>query len=831
METRARRAASGGGMAAVKKDMPLRILLASIGLTLYASCLEADGISIEKLAECPDDLLSSVTAASATERAQLRRAAQEYVARHAAGADPQKQLELDMMNGEFFDDEEPLDDLGGLDLQAELDALKREGLFGRGSPDNKGSQPSEEDLSSTDSSSEEEVVSPPKPQPKTKAAAPAAAAKSPPKQQQSKQSRKRAAAKEAAEKQAAEESAAGGKSGKQAKDAKGKQADKPSPKSELTKRQSKNKKKKGGGEDKAKASPKQLGASSGNGAPKPSCSERLRAVIRHERVVPTLKAIRTVVSMLFTFYCANWGIAACARWIEYSTGRSMQLSNWFMRSMLMFAVPRPPLYPVPLYLCCNALVDVLEMWATQSGRFAEGMPMSVKVIGISLYACDIGAVLYGGCFLLTATTHCLALATGKPFEDYLVVDEFLLPAPSSMPPLVGYGMVMTGCVVLEQLQVWVEQLLTRKGGLRKFLRTHGVHIVLMFILLPIIGTFLAGISVFIGGIASDIVHSVQGLWATPGQGPDPVFPMTTLSRFFGPAFGRDTYITFQHEDIESSFREIDSNGNRVIAAGELKNWLATQQLQPIAAPPAGQIGRGSRIADAMTQTAVGMKTCKHLFGGGKLSSLTSGLDYQCYCAVVVSAVEEYYGEQYGAVRHEACMSGARSGGDGDGAGGGANGAGAKGNLGYTVSCKDEQEARIIHDFLRDHASIAHAPGDRKPKKTKRAEAILSYPQLSTIQEGGSGWVGILTSADLKTQLGDAGLDWRSVRLGSKGHESPWWAGKEQATWKEADELTIKYAKPYLKYTYVGGVDKYDDAATLRELAVFCAGASEPLEME
>eukprot|EP01043_Picozoa_sp_COSAG02_P071875 COSAG02_NODE_13316_length_1411_cov_1.177591_1_plen_26_part_10 len=26
-----------------------------------------------------------------------------------------------------------------------------------------------------------------------------------------------------------------------------------------------------------------------------------------------------------------------------------------------------------------------------------------------------------------------------------------------MSPLLGYGAVMTGCVVLEQLQVWVEQ--------------------------------------------------------------------------------------------------------------------------------------------------------------------------------------------------------------------------------------------------------------------------------------------------------------------------------------------------------------------------------------
>ena len=94
--------------------------------------------------------------------------------------------------------------------------------------------------------------------------------------------------------------------------------------------------------------------------------------------------------------------------------------------------PRPPLYPVPLYLCCNALLEVLEMWAKQTGRFAEGSPISVKVIGISMHACDIGAVLYGGCFLLTGTTHCLALATGNRSKNISCVarlPHFFFVAP------------------------------------------------------------------------------------------------------------------------------------------------------------------------------------------------------------------------------------------------------------------------------------------------------------------------------------------------------------------------------------------------------------------
>ena len=134
------------------------------------------------------------------------------------------------------------------------------------------------------------------------------------------------------------------------------------------------------------------------------------------------------------------------------------------------------------------------MWAEQDGRFNDQTPNSIKLIGVSLYACDIGAVLYGGCFLLTAITHCLSFLMGRPVDDFLVVDEFMLPRPP-MPALLGYGCVMVGCVILEQLQVSLEGLLSRKGGLRKFLRNHGTHIVLLVILLPIIGTFLAGIGV------------------------------------------------------------------------------------------------------------------------------------------------------------------------------------------------------------------------------------------------------------------------------------------------------------------------------------------------
>eukprot|EP01043_Picozoa_sp_COSAG02_P071876 COSAG02_NODE_13316_length_1411_cov_1.177591_2_plen_380_part_00 len=343
------------------------------------------------------------------ERKEMVSAAQKYIARHKAGADPQRQLELEMMSGEFFDDEEePMEEFGGLDLQAEIDALKSDGLFSGNSPD-KDSQTSEDlsDLSDDPGdedgvdASEEEAPPPPKPQPAKKQA---------PKQ---KRAKKDTEVKQAAQKGGAK---AGGK-GKATKGGKGKGPElhdkkpKQSSSQPESKRHTKRKKK---GDDKSK----KLDA----GSPDVfmTYSEKLRKLFCRERLIPTLQAIRTVLSMLFTFYCANWGIAACARWIEYSTGRSTQLSNWFLKRMLMFAMPRPPLYPVPLYLCCNALVDVLEMWTNQSGRFADGSPTSVKVIGISLYACDIGAVLYGGCFLLTGTTHCLALATGKSFEEYLV---------------------------------------------------------------------------------------------------------------------------------------------------------------------------------------------------------------------------------------------------------------------------------------------------------------------------------------------------------------------------------------------------------------------------
>ena len=59
--------------------------------------------------------------------------------------------------------------------------------------------------------------------------------------------------------------------------------------------------------------------------------------------------------------------------------------------------------------------------------------------------------------------------------------------------------------------------------------------------------------------------------------------------------------------------------------------------------------------------------------------------------------------------------------------------GSKRNLGYTVSCKNEQEAKIIHDFLSDHAPLHQKNTPHHAKKKKRPEAMLSYPQLSTIQ--------------------------------------------------------------------------------------------------
>ena len=94
----------------------------------------------------------------------MRSAARDYVARHKVGVDPQWQLELDMMSGEFFDDEdEPMEEFSVLDLQAEIDALKSDGLFSGNSPD-KDSQTSE-DLSED---SDEEEAPRPQPQPTKK---------------------------------------------------------------------------------------------------------------------------------------------------------------------------------------------------------------------------------------------------------------------------------------------------------------------------------------------------------------------------------------------------------------------------------------------------------------------------------------------------------------------------------------------------------------------------------------------------------------------------------------------------------------------------------------
>eukprot|EP01044_Picomonas_judraskeda_P009924 COSAG03_NODE_1245_length_4483_cov_1.831661_4_plen_479_part_00 len=411
-----------------EKDMRLRIFLASIGLTVYAARLEQQGMTIEAMAETDKKALQAMLGGTASEEElrEIASAARDYAARQRAGADPQKQLELDMLWAE-----EGVEEV--VDLQAEIDALKSDGLFGGGSPD-KDSQTEEDDEEEETSeedggagSSEEEPVK--KPQPAKK--------------QQQKQANKEAEVKQPAQK------GKGGGKGKGAKGGAGKgpeAKDKNQPKQPSappeSRRQTKRKKKV---DDKSK----KLDAGSPDVLSTPY-SEKLRTLFRRERIIPTLQATRTIVSMLFTFYCANWVIAACARWVEYSTGRSMQLStdlgNWFLKNLLMFAMPRPPLYPIPLYLCCNALVDVLEMWANQSGRFADGSPISVKMIGISLYACDIGAVLYGGCFLLTGISHCLALATGKSFEEYLVRScshlplracPVLVPAPHPRTPSEG----------------------------------------------------------------------------------------------------------------------------------------------------------------------------------------------------------------------------------------------------------------------------------------------------------------------------------------------------------------------------------------------------------
>ena len=62
-----------------------------------------------------------------------------------------------------------------------------------------------------------------------------------------------------------------------------------------------------------------------------------------------------------------------------------------------------------------------------------------------------------------------------------------------------------------------------------------MHIVLLFILLPIVGTFLAGIVVFLGGMFTDLATNVASVWepVTPGAPAGEGVVGTTLSRFFG----------------------------------------------------------------------------------------------------------------------------------------------------------------------------------------------------------------------------------------------------------------------------------------------------------
>ena len=209
------------------------------------------------------------------------------------------------------------------------------------------------------------------------------------------------------------------------------------------------------------------------------------------------------------------------------------------------------------------------------------------------------------------------------------------------------------------------------------------------------------------------------------------------------------------------------------------------------------------MAEALTHVAMATNVCFHTH----VKSVFPVVDYRCYCTIAVQAVEEYYGEAYDADRHAAC--------DGQQArGGGAKKRNA--NLGYTLSCKDEQEARVIHDFLQDHSRLQHSGVDTG---AKLKIDLRNYPELTMIKEGSERWVGVRTAVDLKTELGDAGLDWRSI---SASAGLPWWA---DGSTSKSPGGSLNYVKPYLWYE-TRSSDSYDEVATLRELADFCANTAK-----
>lgn len=391
-----------------KKDVTLRVLLASIGLALYAPPLEEAHIDVKRLAQSGDAELKRVTKAPKAARTKMVAAASDYVERQSGRGDARARLEQDIFAGPEDDSGDEFGDFGQLDFAAELEAMKKDALFTSGSPGGNSSldssQSSAEGDSSSDSSSDEEMPAPPRRATGKKPSAKAGGA-----------GRKQSSSNSKAGATATPSKSTKGKGGKQAA-AKGngkaqpdkKGSDTPAKPSQKGKggsggssspaesKTAKQKRSKGGidgGQPKSKAGTAAAGGGGGGGASSqrkskggavagaqqsrgaklssgPSCCARLarmlvpRSCCSRASLVTTLQLTRTLLSLLFTFYCVNWVIAGGVKWMEYSRPGATVLTptGFFLPALLYFATPRPPLYPVPAYLLVNAMVDVLEMW-------------------------------------------------------------------------------------------------------------------------------------------------------------------------------------------------------------------------------------------------------------------------------------------------------------------------------------------------------------------------------------------------------------------------------------------------------------------------------------
>jgi hypothetical protein len=307
-----------------RKDMAMRVLLASIGLGQHAADLESELVGIAGLSRFKDaELKKLLPKTNKPDRTKMISAAIDYVERQLGQGDAQAQLESDIFREEDFEDFED----GELDFQAELDALKNDALFAvTASP---GKDPHNEDTES-ESSSEEEDEAPPPPKPKPAAQkkvsgkgpkAPVAKAKAPVVTKSKAKEPQKKAASAAAKKGAKDSHGAGGGKGKGNGSGKGNGADKAAAvkeaKQEKVRKDKQEKSRKAAELKRQRDEKSKAKGASGTGDKYCFCVSR-------GSMLPTLHAIRTIISVLFTFYCANWGIAGMAKWLEYTTGTNME---------------------------------------------------------------------------------------------------------------------------------------------------------------------------------------------------------------------------------------------------------------------------------------------------------------------------------------------------------------------------------------------------------------------------------------------------------------------------------------------------------------------------